>query len=532
MNLQKVPSSVASVVVRTRIVLAAVLLCCTWSSSALAETPDRDFFVDARGRKVRFSSVYDGWFGGQRYQPNYGRAAVENVAVFALELAVYWSDPGSNIVDWQYPDVAAKLTSNEAVRLDDNLLQTNYLFHSFAGGTHFLIMRANGFGVLPSFLTASASSALYEFVLEWKEIVSINDLIVTPFGGAAMGEFFHQLGNYLNSAPIDRSGPIPAALRGSSRTTFGLPRRLHDALDEPPPPPSVPLDNLGLSSAYDHHFRVFAIQDTNEHEGQGTSSMYGADARFEISAMPGFLRTGTFDTAFSEGNFTDSAVRISLGDGTKDASVRFDSHLFGWYSQDIRAAPGGHRGYGSETALGVSMRYVTRTLHGQEQFGIVHLAQPIQRAWFALGPVRLKLSTAVSPDFASVRAIAYEPYRDEYGSGGSKSSLLRHGYVHALGFSAENSVALGVQGIEAGIEGRYGIYESLDGIERLQEQVTRDTHSREVLTELGAYVRIDPPKSAFTTMIEFSSLRHDSRLDSVSATQVMRRLTVGVGLHF
>jgi hypothetical protein len=123
-----------------------------------AEPAREGFYYVPSGARVPFEPTYEGWLGSGRYQPNYARAVVENGILLLLELGVYWFDPDLNIVDWQFPDVGAKLTSREAFRFDDNLMQTNYLFHSFAGASHYVFTRTNGLGVLGSFGAAALSS--------------------------------------------------------------------------------------------------------------------------------------------------------------------------------------------------------------------------------------------------------------------------------------------------------------------------------------------------------------------------------------
>ncbi len=70
---------------------------------------------------MAFGPLYDGWFGADRYQPDYARAGIEHAITFAVELGVYWFDPSQNVVDWQFPNLGSKLTSCEGFRFDDNL---------------------------------------------------------------------------------------------------------------------------------------------------------------------------------------------------------------------------------------------------------------------------------------------------------------------------------------------------------------------------------------------------------------------------
>jgi hypothetical protein len=509
-----------------------------WSGSAKGEPLETDYYSDPTGKRGAFTPTYQRWFGSERQPTRFWRAMLENVAVSGLELAIYWYDWDSSVVDWQFPDLSTKLTSREAFRLDDNLLQTNYIFHSFAGGTHYVVSRSNGFGVLGAFATTAASSALYELVLEWKEVVSFNDLIVTPFGGMALGEFFHQLGNYLNSQPpqVDHAG-LETLAHETSLIVVAGPNQLHDALDDEKPPPPVYADNLGLSSAYYHRFRVLLGRDLLEDDRGRTGAAFSADGKFELAAMPGFLRAGKFSLWYSNGNFTSLDARLAYGLGAdqsaRNVELTFDSHLCGWYEQDLEATPDGRRGQAHEIAVASGLQYAERWLLGRnDEYGIIHLPHPLQRAWFALGPVMVRLGVDVSPDFGSLHSAAYETYASRYGREGTKSSLLRHGYFHGWGLSAGASAALIAGGFELGVDARYGRYESIDGLERVQEEVTREPHGREALAELQAHLAFEPRGAPVATQIEAVQTVRNSALESIETQRITRRLTFGLGMHF
>ncbi len=509
--------------------VAASALVCALPAVAHAEKPEAGYYLDRRGQSVEFAPTYRAWFGPDRYDVRLLRAVLENTGLLTLELGIYWYDPSSNIVDWQYPDLFSKLTSNEAFRFDDNLLQTNYVFHSFAGASHYLFTRVNGFGVPGAFGAALASSALYELVFEWKEIVSFNDLIVTPVGGTSMGEFFHQLGDYVNSGPpyADSAGNTAA------RIGLGFPRAIHEAADEPRRPPELALDNLGLSSAYAHRFRILFGEDSLDAGTGRLGRMFSLDGEFALAAMPGLLRPGRFSTWFSNGNFTSFDVRLGYSGSSRDSELAFESHLFGWYGQELERTAGGLRGYAQEMAFGTGLYYVNRSYLGQEdRYGMVHLLRPVSRTWLHLGPLELRLGADVSPDFASIQSLAVDTYDERYGMEGTKSSLLRHGYTHGWGVSGGGFAAARAGGVELAAQARIGHFESIDGAERVQEDVTRETHAIETLTNLQAELTFEPPATPISSHLEFAQVAHDSDLAGIDGARTTRRLSIGLGVVF
>lgn len=500
--------------------------------------PRAEHYVDDSGQQVDHARVYHDWFGGQRYKPRYLRAAGENAGLLLFELFLYWYEPHSSVVDWQFPDISTKLTSNEAFRFDDNLTRTNFMLHPTAGGMHYLLTRTNGFGVLPSFAAAAGSSAIYEFVLEWREVVSINDLIVTPLGGLASGEFMHQLGNYLNSEqPQIRTTPYgtPGSVaRGGARYSLGLPRALHQALDEPEHPPPIARDNLGLSSAYAHEFRVRMAQQSLFGEDGKLGDVFALRSELEIAAMPGFLKRGRFHRWFTSGNFVSFQLRLANGDSGYATEFLFDSHLFGHYGQNLRSPT---HGTANEFAIASKLRYVDRRELGNRQhFGIVHLPHPTETVWVGLGDLRLEFGARISPDFASIRSTAFEKYEARFSDFGTESSLQLHGYAHAFGVSGDVFASLDAGAVEVGGKAMHGRYDSIDVLGREQESITRRTHSEETMTELSAFVSFEPEATPLSSRLELAEVRHSSHLDSpfgpFQSSAVVRRVSVELGLVF
>jgi len=81
--------------------------------------------------------------------------------------------------------------------LDSNCFQTNWT-HALSGTMYYNFARTNGFNILESSVFTTLSSFYWEFVVEWREVISINDNIFTSFGGVSIGESFFQLGSYFN----------------------------------------------------------------------------------------------------------------------------------------------------------------------------------------------------------------------------------------------------------------------------------------------------------------------------------------------
>jgi len=79
----------------------------------------------------------------------------------------------------------------------------NYVAHPYFGATYYIRARERGFGRIESFLYSAFASALYEFGVEAiAERPSIQDLIVTPVGGALLGGFvFEPIRSWVKNKP-------------------------------------------------------------------------------------------------------------------------------------------------------------------------------------------------------------------------------------------------------------------------------------------------------------------------------------------
>jgi hypothetical protein len=76
---------------------------------------------------------------------------------------------------------------------DDDSWYVNYIGHPYFGATYYIRARERGFDGFSSFLYSAFASAAYEFGVEaFFEEPSIQDLIVTPIGGALVGKFIFE----------------------------------------------------------------------------------------------------------------------------------------------------------------------------------------------------------------------------------------------------------------------------------------------------------------------------------------------------
>jgi hypothetical protein len=108
----------------------------------------------------------------------------------------------------------------------------NYVSHPYWGAGYYIRGRERGFGRKESFWIAALYSTVYEFGIEsFLEQPSIQDIIVTPVAGAALGLYFEKVRDRIRSKPTPLSfsdkiklgltDPLGALNRGVDRL-FGI----------------------------------------------------------------------------------------------------------------------------------------------------------------------------------------------------------------------------------------------------------------------------------------------------------------------
>jgi hypothetical protein len=147
--------------------------------------------------------------------------------------------------------------------------------------------------------------------------------------------------------------------------------------------------------------------------------------------------------------------------------------------------------------------------------------------------VRYRLSADVSPDFAAFRSLAFPRWADlNGGPSGTKSTLVGHGYQNTVGVSAGAQAAATFGAVTLTVQGRYGRYETIDGLERNQAEVTREPHGSEDLLELRGTFSVQPRRSVVFAELTAARVARRSILGDTSVQRTDDRMGVATGLRF
>jgi hypothetical protein len=367
--------------------------------------------------------------------------------------------------DW--PAWKRKLMADD-VTFDPDRFNTNAIGHPMGGVAYYQIARGNGLGPGEAFVATFLASMFWEYLVEIPEYPSVNDMILTPGGGAVIGEASYQLGRYLansgtgigncvgallfspiaslNDRPICRSNPGQLLPRAHLGLALGINRAVFDG--------NVVRDELAVALGSD-----IVTQRAYQRAGRGSvivtpgqwTALYG-DARFG----PGRVDGVWFHAHAVWGGRYDRHYRVE-GDET-----------------DVPLGPTRPRGWGTMLGLASSFDYRLRDLpRVRDRVASFGLGGPMFE-FSSRSSVLVRASLTAQYAFAIVDSMAYRVESIQLVADVIKSPLRASGYYYAHGLvsAATLSVDLGPVGFSG--DARGGVYWSIDVGDPEQASIQRE----------------------------------------------------------
>ncbi len=468
------------------------------------------------------------WPGAIHRSPHLLRAGLEMTGFLAIGATWYWLNKEVNSADWEYSTFSSRLTL-DAIRFDNNSFATNHLLHTGAGAAYHAFARANGLPLWASALSTFATSTLWEGVLEFKERVSINDEVFTTVGGVALGETWFQLGDYLQSAPDGGGGWHRAAA-----WTFGFPVALHDAIDGRVSG-AGPTDALGFSARFWHRFELDLESTRLTSDGARFVRSQGLRLSASIVNLPGYLSARRMRKAFWSGNFTDLRFRLAREGATLgEIDVLASTTLFGIHHQDLDGPPDDLQGVAA--TLGVSIGFEHMQRHGlgpHDRIALVRLPGLSMSLQQAFGGERwLRLRADAHPEFAAMHALAWPIWREAHPNVHTKSVLVDQEYAYYAGVATSLIATFEWGGFELGGYGRYGFYDSIEGLDREQDLMEVDVQTEEDLIEHHLWVGWNFRSPAIQLRVSLEDLLRRGRAEEFDVDARDTRGIAAVGYVF
>ena len=402
------------------------------------------------------------------------RAALELGVAMGLGVVWYESQIELNKLDFDFDrtwsEQTRRLFSSDGYRFDDNNLTLN-VGHAFMGAYYHQFARQNGGGMLEALLFDFLTSSVWELTVEHREVVSLNDTVVTALGGVSIGESLYQVGDY-----FARSRPT---LR--NRLLMGLFSPAHAAgwlFGDRPRPSAAGFDGRGLARDAQLRFELGL--------GGGRRPLDGAGPGWE-SQLRGdieLINLASFGHAASRRRWLEggemSRILVDYRGSRQDLealSITTRASLWGRYRQETQAtAGGGLRGYAAFLGSATAFELQVEELGTFDDFlSAMHLPGPSADLTWHRDRLSLRLVSDVNPDFAMVRPLALDHERSPLELHGEKSTIPTHRYYYALGVAAATRLEASYRRARAGASVQFAHHDSIEGLDRHQTAYTSPT---------------------------------------------------------
>jgi Domain of unknown function (DUF3943) len=386
-------------------------------------------------------------------QPKYlGLALIESTLALGGGVIWYYTDGHFNQQDWDYTwgwqDWKKRLVTFDAIRFDDNAFKINALVHPMVGAGIYLIARGNRLGPVPAFLIAWASSTVWEFLIEYREVASINDMIFTPITGLAIGEPMIRLSNLLRTG---EPGPIKEVLA----TVLNPIDAVNGWFERRPSRTDGPTDTYGMPLLYRHRLQLAAGFGYADFGSAGTRTEIQGGTDLFVDATPALRETGARTDVVGPGALDWVSASISgVGWQAVAAHIQCELALVGWLFRRTHGIEDGQPTSSHSVFLGLGTGYNydwrSRPDLESDSLGIARLVGPLFDWGFQRGELTLHLVSDLFYDFAMVHALPLSQYEAALGTSNLASVIANHSYYYAQGLSASLRLIVEYQRMELG----------------------------------------------------------------------------------
>jgi len=279
-----------------------------------------------------------------------------------------------------------------AVSYDANTYRTNFLGHPFMGASMYQLARGNREPAWLASLYALGGSTTWELI-EFQEKASINDLVVTPVAGVALGEALFQMAAHLDRSPPSVARTVLAWLAAPWK-------KVADAVDGARLARGAPADRLESRASA-------GAASTDGVEGRRGELRASAGWRLWRDADYG--APGHHTSAWLDGQATGLWVSAAAGaSGVTDARLSSSALLASLYARSI-----GPSGRGADLVAGVGAGF---DLGGHDWTragpfdlaGTVDVPRATLQARWLDGPLRLTARLDAALRFGGSRSFALD----------------------------------------------------------------------------------------------------------------------------
>jgi hypothetical protein len=312
------------------------------------------------------------------------RAATEVGAFIALGGVVWLFLPSRT---------AAPGSKGDGIRLDANPFRTNFVGHPISGAIYYQLARSNRLSAAESALWSVAGSTAWE-AFEYTEPASLNDLVVTPIAGVALGAPLFELAAHLDRGPHSTAAQVLAWI-------VAAPKKAHDAIDGARPARGDAADALEAATG--------ASAGAARLDG-GWRGEVRAHAAFRLVRDPEWGTPGEGTRVLREAAVTGLALDVALSSrGLADLSFGSSALFVAVHHRDLAEDGGGLRGGEALAGAGVGFALLLHAWALGTPLDRLSVAEfpalAAEGRWFA-GGVRLTGRISAAPTFGGVHSLA------------------------------------------------------------------------------------------------------------------------------
>jgi hypothetical protein len=439
------------------------------SQSQAISLNDKFEYVETQsGKVISLEQAEQAFVNESAKNKNFMQATLNMALVLGSGQIWYWSNKDFNAVDWEYgfdwESYRQKLVTFEAVKFDSNEFETNSMAHPFAGAWYHLGARASGYNMYESFLFGFGSSLVWEYVGEFKEKVSINDIVITPVAGAVLGESIHKLSQFFLTSKNNHVNTVVGSLVDPVATFNNLfiNRR---------PEESKNLDDLGFNADFFYNLEFYYGQEMN-----GGKQYVGFDTR--LVDLKGYNDKGRFSKTYGQATETELDLRAVIGDdGIHTIKIFSKAALMGYAKQNITEVNGEKNGY--SVLVGLSSAYA----HNENEYpngyidkmGVINIIGTTIEVNAFVNGFHVRYNLDAYGDFTQINSVAVNQLEASgYELEQTKAVLQHKRYYFAYGATINNEAEISYKRLSLRADHTYQFANSIQGLDRYQEDIQDD----------------------------------------------------------
>jgi hypothetical protein len=395
-------------------------------------------------------------------EKDWGGAMAEVGTILLLGTASYYAGGSSMERDFDY-DIEGnvvgyfhdRLFDKEYWKFDDNSMGMNW-GHAYAGMIYHQAFRNHNFNYYESTLATFLTSTAWEAVVEYKEVVSINDQIVTTWGGAVLGESFFQLSEMLAT----KQGWVPYTFETlfnpaeAIGSWFGTPKK----------------SRFNRQKVND----IFSVYISTMDSSNDIRDLDKSILTFGLNASVD-SRQGQYDNLSGTPTLVEMNAEVGISElGLEDFQLS-STLLLGGYYRHVPVTNMTREKWQKTFFIGPSVGIEYASFGAEEDdedfYAVVNVLGIAMGGDWQRNDLRMQLSASIYADFSMVKPFAsqgVENYRDFFWN--SKSALWENGYAYALGHTANFTFEASYRHLSFGLSLRSQRWDSIDN-----KKIERDT---------------------------------------------------------